>query len=96
MDGTHPLAKDRTYGYDKQAADVYSIALGYFIWDAAVSILVSSFNKRRRGWKEMDWKDNRDSEAILLTPHSLTLPSLSLLDLFSMMDLDSSLMVCYA
>lgn len=39
MEGTHPLAKDRTYGYDKQAADVYSIALGYFIWDAAVSIL---------------------------------------------------------
>lgn len=64
MQGSHPLAIDRTYGYDKQAGDVYAIALGYFIWDAAVSILVSSGGKTEREprWEgsqeEADWGFN--------------------------------------
>ncbi|CAD6930925.1 unnamed protein product [Tilletia caries] len=34
-----PLRIDRTYGYDPEVGQVYAIALGYFIWDAWVSIL---------------------------------------------------------
>ncbi|KAE8227899.1 hypothetical protein CF326_g7186, partial [Tilletia indica] len=34
-----PLRIDRTYGYDPEVGEVYAIALGYFIWDAWVSIL---------------------------------------------------------
>lgn len=41
MDGTHILAKDRLYGFDQEAGSIYAIALGYFIWDAVVSALVS-------------------------------------------------------
>lgn len=36
---THPLAVDRLYGYDYEAAQVYAIAQGYFVWDSVVSIL---------------------------------------------------------
>jgi len=41
LQGTHGLAKDRLYAYDAEAGQVYAIALGYFIWDAVVSALVS-------------------------------------------------------
>ncbi|KAK0542286.1 hypothetical protein OC846_006682 [Tilletia horrida] len=34
-----PLRIDRTYGYDPEVGHVYAITLGYFIWDAWVSIL---------------------------------------------------------
>lgn len=40
MDGTHPLARNRVYGFDPEAANVYAITLGYFIWDSVVSLLV--------------------------------------------------------
>lgn len=39
MSGTHTLARNRVYGYDDEAASIYGIALGYFIWDAVVSAL---------------------------------------------------------
>lgn len=39
MTGSHTLARDRLYGFDEEAASVYAIALGYFIWDAVVSAL---------------------------------------------------------
>lgn len=41
LQGTHVLAQDRLYAYDPEAGYVYAIALGYFIWDAVVSALVS-------------------------------------------------------
>ncbi|CAO1621789.1 unnamed protein product [Sympodiomycopsis kandeliae] len=37
--GNHPLAINRTYGYTKEAGNVYAIALGYFAWDVVVSAL---------------------------------------------------------
>lgn len=36
---THPLRIDRLYGYDYETGQVYAIALGYFIWDAIISIM---------------------------------------------------------
>ncbi|PWN48961.1 DUF887-domain-containing protein [Violaceomyces palustris] len=38
LSGQHPLAVDRLYGYDRETAQVYAIALGYFIWDSFISI----------------------------------------------------------
>ncbi|KDN50857.1 DUF887-domain-containing protein [Tilletiaria anomala UBC 951] len=35
----HPLAANRTYGYDYETGQVYAIALGYFIWDTVISLL---------------------------------------------------------
>lgn len=40
MEGNHPLARNRTYGFDHEAAQVYAVALGYFVWDLVVSALV--------------------------------------------------------
>lgn len=37
--GSHPLAKNRTYGYTVEAGNVYAVTLGYFIWDLVVSAL---------------------------------------------------------
>ncbi|CEH17340.1 uncharacterized conserved protein [Ceraceosorus bombacis] len=39
LNGTHPLALRRVYGYTFEAGQVYAIAIGYFIWDTVVSIL---------------------------------------------------------
>ncbi|PWN24578.1 hypothetical protein BDZ90DRAFT_247354 [Jaminaea rosea] len=36
---SHPLAQNRTYGYTKEAGNVYAVTLGYFIWDLVVSAL---------------------------------------------------------
>lgn len=41
-EGYHPLAQRRAYGYTWQAGQVYAIAIGYFIWDTVVSIMVSA------------------------------------------------------
>jgi len=32
------LMKDKVFGYDKNAGNVYAIACGYFLWDACTSI----------------------------------------------------------
>lgn len=37
--GSHPLAKNRTYGYTVEAGNVYAVTLGYFVWDLVVSAL---------------------------------------------------------
>lgn len=39
-DPMHPMAQRRIYGYTYEAGTVYAIAIGYFIWDSVVSILV--------------------------------------------------------
>jgi hypothetical protein len=39
MSGSHNLAKNRVYAFDEEAAYIYAIALGYFLWDAVVSAL---------------------------------------------------------
>lgn len=41
LDGTHLLAQNRLYAFDPEAANVYAITLGYFVWDSVVSALVS-------------------------------------------------------
>lgn len=41
MAGDHIFAKDRLYGIDHETSTVYAISLGYFMWDAVVSALVS-------------------------------------------------------
>lgn len=41
------LNQNRLYAFDQQAASVYAIALGYFVWDAVVSALVGSLDSPR-------------------------------------------------
>ncbi|KAI9096989.1 TLC domain-containing protein [Phlyctochytrium arcticum] len=36
--GSETLKKDRLFGYDEQAGRVYSVACGYFLWDAIICL----------------------------------------------------------